>query len=104
MSERKSSGPVSIGDVLAGVLARNGMDTRLSQVSAIDDWPAAVGAQIAQVTEPVSISADGVLWVRVTTAAWMNELSLLAPTLLARLNAVPGRPAVTQLRFRLGRR
>jgi Dna[CI] antecedent, DciA len=44
-----------------------------------------------------------VLWVRVTTAAWMNELSLLAPTLLQRLNAVPGRTPVRQLRFRLGK-
>ena len=43
------------------------------------------------------------MWVRVTTAAWMNELSLLAPTLLARLNAVAGRAPVKQLRFRLGR-
>jgi predicted nucleic acid-binding Zn ribbon protein len=103
MSDRKASRPVSIADVMATVLARNGMDTRLSQVTAIDDWPTAVGAQIAQVTEPLSITADGVLWVRVSTAAWMNELSLLAPTLLARLNAVPDRPPVRQLRFRLGR-
>jgi predicted nucleic acid-binding Zn ribbon protein len=69
----------------------------------MDDWPQVVGAQIASVTEPLSISADGTLWVRVSTAAWMNELSLLAPTLLKRLNDVPGRQPVKQLRFRLGR-
>ena len=101
---KKRGQPVSIADVMAAVLAQKGMTERIAQVGAMDDWAEAVGAQIASVTEPLSITADGVLWVRVTTAAWMNELSLLAPTLLKRLNAVPGRAPVKQLRFRLGRR
>lgn len=100
---KKRGQPVSIADVMAAVLAQKGMTERIAQVGAMDDWAEAVGAQIASVTEPLSITADGVLWVRVTTAAWMNELSLLAPTLLKRLNAVPGRAPVKQLRFRLGR-
>ncbi len=99
----KKGQPVSIADVMAQVLAQKGMSERIAQVGAMDDWAIAVGAQIAGVTEPLSITADGVLWVRVTTAAWMNELSLLAPTLLLRLNAAPGRAPVKQLRFRLGR-
>ena len=99
----KKSQPTSIADVMAKMLEQKGMTERIAQVSAMDDWPQVVGAQIASVTEPLSISADGTLWVRVTTAAWMNELSLLAPTLLKRLNDVPGRQPVRQLRFRLGR-
>ena len=100
---KKRGQPVSIADVMAEVLAQKGMTARIAQVGAMDDWATAVGAQIASVTEPLSVTADGVLWVRVTTAAWMNELSLLSPTLLQRLNAVPGRAPVKQLRFRLGR-
>ena len=100
---KKRGQPVSIADVMAEVLAQKGMTERIAQVGAMDDWATAVGAQIATVTEPLSVTADGVLWVRVTTAAWMNELSLLSPTLLQRLNAVPGRAPVKQLRFRLGR-
>jgi predicted nucleic acid-binding Zn ribbon protein len=100
---KKKSQPSSIADVMAAVLAQKGMSERIAQVGAIDEWAAVVGTQIAAVTEPLSITADGVLWVRVTTAAWMNELSLLAPTLLERLNATPGRAPVKQLRFRLGR-
>jgi predicted nucleic acid-binding Zn ribbon protein len=99
----KKSQPTSIADVMAKMLEQKGMTERIAQVSAMDDWPQMVGAQIASVTEPLSISADGTLWVRVTTAAWMNELSLLAPTLLKRLNDIPGRQPVKQLRFRLGR-
>ena len=94
---------MSIADIMAKVLEQKGMTERVAQVGAMDDWAQVVGRQIASVTEPLSVTADGVLWVRVTTAAWMNELSLLAPTLLQRLNAVPGRLPVKQLRFRLGR-
>ena len=100
---KKKGQPVSIGDVMAQLLAQKGMTERIAQVGAMDDWATTVGAQIASVTEPLSVTADGVLWVRVSTAAWMNELSLLSPTLLHRLNAVPGRAPVKQLRFRLGR-
>jgi Dna[CI] antecedent, DciA len=39
------------------------------------------------VTAPESITPDGVLRVRVTTAPWANELSLMAPKILARLNS-----------------
>lgn len=98
----KKSQPMSIADVMAKLLEQKGMTERIAQVGAMDDWSQVVGAQIAAVTEPLSITGDGVLWVRVTTAAWMNELSLLAPTLLKRLNAVPGRQPIKQLRFRLG--
>lgn len=105
MSDAKKKGaPSSIADVMAAVLAQKGMTERLQQVTVIDEWATVVGAQIAAVTEPVSVTADGVMWVRVNTAAWMNELSLLAPTILQRLNAMPGRTPVRQLRFRLGGR
>ncbi len=46
-----------------------------------------VGPQIAAVTQPESVSADGVLRVRVATAPWATELSLMTPRILARVNA-----------------
>ena len=36
---------------------------------------------------PESVSADGVLRVRVATAPWATELSLMTPRILARVNA-----------------
>jgi predicted nucleic acid-binding Zn ribbon protein len=99
---KKKTQPTSIADVMATVLAQKGMTERLAQVTVIDEWASVVGAQIAAVTQPTSVTADGVLWVRVATSAWMNELSLLTPTLLRRLNAVPGRAPIRQLRFRFG--
>jgi predicted nucleic acid-binding Zn ribbon protein len=55
------------------------------------------------VTEPLSITSDGVLFVAVRTHAWMSELSLLEPELLASINGRPGRPAVKKIRWQLMR-
>ncbi|NUO95447.1 MAG: DUF721 domain-containing protein, partial [Gemmatimonadaceae bacterium] len=83
--------PAAIGDVLAGVLQDTGIAARVEQAGIIPEWSTLVGAQIAAVAEPMSVTADGTLFVNVTTNAWMNELSLMEPELLRALNAKEGR-------------
>jgi predicted nucleic acid-binding Zn ribbon protein len=79
--------PTSIADALESYLKRSGFSRRLEQVEVVDAWPTFVGPQIAAVTTAESVTADGVLRVRVATAAWANELSLMTPQILARVNA-----------------
>ena len=95
--------PASIADVLAGVLEETGIAARVEQAGIIPEWAALVGAQIAAVAEPMSITADGTLFVHVTTNAWMNELSLMEPELLRALNAKEGRVPVKRIRWLLRR-
>ncbi len=95
--------PAALGDVLAGVLQRAGIAGRVEQAGIIPEWPVLVGAQIAQVTEPQSIAADGTLFVHVTTNAWMMELSMMEPELLNALNAKPDRIAVKKIRWLIKR-
>ena len=78
--------PSSLADALASYLRRSGFAKRVQQAGVVDAWAELVGPQIAAVTAPESVTQDGVLRVRVTTAAWANELSLMAPRILARLN------------------
>ena len=79
--------PIPIGDALAGYLSHAGLVKRLAQAGVVAEWPALVGPQIAAVTDPQAVTADGVLWVRVATAPWANELRLMTPRILGRLNA-----------------
>ena len=95
--------PSTIGDVLANVLKDTGLAARVEQAGIIPEWNALVGTQIGAVTEPKSISADGTLFVAVTTNAWMNELSLMEPELLRALNAKDGRVPVKRIRWLLRR-
>ena len=92
-----------LGDVLAGVLRDTGVAARVEQAGLIPEWPSLVGPQIALVTEPTSITADGTMFVKVTTNAWMNELSLMEPELLKALNTKPGRVPVKRIRWLLRR-
>jgi len=71
----------------------------VSQAGLIPEWPRLVGPQVAAVTEPLRITADGTLFVAVKTNPWMTELSLMEPQLLAAINVVKGRPAVKKLRW-----
>jgi predicted nucleic acid-binding Zn ribbon protein len=102
VSDRRRK-PSAIGDVLAGVLKQSGLAERVEQAGLIPEWPGLVGTQIAAVTEPMSIAADGTMFVNVTTNAWMNELSLLEPELLRALNVKDGRTPVRRIRWLLKR-
>ena len=95
--------PAALGDVLADVMQRAGIAARVEQAGIIPEWAALVGASIATVTEPLSIAADGTLFVHVKTNAWMMELSLMEPELLLAVNAKPGRIAVKKVRWLLQR-
>ena len=78
--------PSTLADALASYLKRSGFSKRIQQAGVIEAWAELVGPQIAAVTAPESVTPDGVLRVRVSTAAWANELSLMTPRILARLN------------------
>jgi len=102
MSEKKRR-PVPISEALKGFLKRRGLSKRVEQAGAIDDWPNAVGPQIAAVTKPISVTPDGTLFVAVSTHAWMSELSLMEPDLLRALNGPGPHAKVRKIRFQLQR-
>jgi hypothetical protein len=60
-------------------------------------WAETVGAAIAREAEPVS-ERGGVITVACRSAVWAQELDLLAPDVIERLNGALGEPAVSQLR------
>lgn len=102
MKHRRQSKPTAVGDVLRRYLAKAGLAPRLAQARVIPQWADLVGSQIAAVTEPQSITPDGILFVRVTTHAWMNELQLMTPQILAAINTGGVRP-ITRIRWLLSR-
>jgi predicted nucleic acid-binding Zn ribbon protein len=103
MTERGKKKPERVANVVANFLAQSGLAERVEQAGIIPEWPRLVGEQIAAVTDPQSISANGTLFVSVTTNAWMNELSLLEPELLRSLNARAERAPIKRIRWLLRR-
>lgn len=60
-------------------------------------WPESVGPALARVAMPVA-ERDGIVTVACVAAVWAQELELMSEGVLARLEAVLGRPAVRGLR------
>ena len=76
-----------LAQVLEEYLASSGLGKGVERAEVVERWPDLVGPQIAAVTQAESVSADGVLRVRVSTAPWASELSLMTPRILAKVNA-----------------
>ena len=94
---------MAVSEALEGYFARSGLAKRMAQAQVIPDWPGLVGPQIAAVAAPESVTPDGVLFVRVSTSAWMNELQLMTPEIMARLNGGRAAGRITTIRWLLSR-
>jgi predicted nucleic acid-binding Zn ribbon protein len=103
VSRDKRIKPEPIGRVVSEFLEGKGLTLRVQQSSAIDDWAGIVGPQIANVTQAMSITPDGTLFVSVTTNGWMTELSLMEPELIRALNTQASARRVKKIRFQLKR-
>jgi predicted nucleic acid-binding Zn ribbon protein len=100
-SDRPNRKPQPLGELLGGVLREAGIAERVEQASVVPEWASLVGPQIAAVTEPLLITADGTLFVAVRTNSWMTELSLMEPELLRALNVKEGRQPVQKIRYQI---
>ena len=73
--------------------------TLLAQVQAA--WSEVAGPRMAAAAQPVS-ERDGVVTVACESGVWAQELDLLGPDLLTRLEALLGARSVAKLRFVAG--
>jgi len=100
---RRVAKPARVADVLPGVFRSAGIEKRVAQATVLAEWPSLVGDRIAKVTTAESVRDDGVLLVSVRTAAWTQELSLMTPQIIARVNAGRGPGRVTGIHWRTSR-
>lgn len=105
MSDERSHAnkPRAIAEALAELLAARGLHEDVARAWVLEAWPGLVGAQIAGVTQPRIVTTDGTLVVGVRSHAWMQELSLLERSLVAKINAAGARAPVRRIRLELMR-
>ena len=91
---------VPLAEVLEGYLEETGLGDSLARLRALDEWDAAVGPRVSQVTRPVEVRGE-TLVVEVLSSAWITELSMMSRLVLERLNARGTSPPIERIRFRL---
>ena len=87
--------PRPASHAIAALADRLAPQTTLAEVQRV--WPDAVGAVVAAQAEPTR-ERDGVLTVTCSSAVWAQELDLMGPELVARLNAAVGSERIRSLR------
>jgi predicted nucleic acid-binding Zn ribbon protein len=87
---------VKLGGVLAGAVRDAAPPTLLARVQAA--WPAVAGDVIAAEASPAS-EREGEVRFDCASAVWAQELALMAPDLVGRLNASLRGSEVRALRF-----
>jgi predicted nucleic acid-binding Zn ribbon protein len=87
--DRARRGPRPIGGAVGVLAGRLAPATVLAEVLRV--WPVAVGPTIAAQAEPTA-ERDGVLTVSCSAAVWAQELDLMGPEIVGRINAAIGSP------------
>ncbi len=83
------------------LLASRGLSSRLKEYRVLGVWERAVGEGIARHARPAMVRGKK-LTVTVDSSAWMQQLSLLRPEIIAKLNSAMGADAVESITLRLG--
>jgi predicted nucleic acid-binding Zn ribbon protein len=85
-TEGGESGAARVGEVLARLIRKLGIEGELAGQGALQRWEEVVGDRIAAVTRPRAVSR-GTLFVEVRSSAWLSELNLMRRDIMVRLNA-----------------
>jgi predicted nucleic acid-binding Zn ribbon protein len=98
----KPAKPTRVAEVLEGYLRAAGLAQRIGLAAVVDAWPELVGPRIARAAVAESVGADGTLFVRVPSSAWRQELSLMAPEILALVNRGRKEGRIARIRWLVG--
>jgi predicted nucleic acid-binding Zn ribbon protein len=102
MARIKPAGPEPIAKTLGALLDRFDKGDHFDLVRVVGAWPGVAGEHIARRSAVVEVKFHTAV-IRVSTAMWLQELSLMKTELLQRLQAQVGSDVVRDLRFVLGR-
>ena len=97
MAASKTAQP--LGTLLGSVIKQLGIERKLDEARTVEAWAVLAGPQVNGVTQSAWVRGDH-LYVKVTSAAWRQELHLRRSEWRDRLNEQLGSPLVREIVFR----
>ncbi len=101
MTKRAERDPTPLGELLNTLVSGRGWDERMRFGRLREEWSSVVGSDVAARSAPVSLSA-GVLSIRADGAAWASELTLLARSIVEKVDSYLGGGVVREVRVSAG--
>lgn len=96
---RSGDDPAPVAGALDRLISDYGWTEQMAVSRVLVGWPQLVGPDIAQNTDVLGY-VDGVVSVQASSTAWATQLRLLAPTIVAKLNAQLGDGTVIRIDIR----
>ncbi len=90
-----------LSSMLGSVLKAHGLQGSLGEYRVMGQWEKTVGAAIARHAQPRSVRGKK-LFLSVDSPAWMQQLSLLKPEIIEKLNTNLGKDTVKDIMLTLG--
>ena len=88
----------SIGDILRQAIEESQNSRRYAEITAINAWPVVIGQDLSRKTLKPTVK-NGVMTVKVPSAALRQELNMMRSPLAAAINKHVGKPIITELKF-----
>jgi predicted nucleic acid-binding Zn ribbon protein len=94
-----NDGPRPLGDVLKEVIDELGIEEKVDEARVVETWANLAGDKINSVTESAWMK-DATLYVKITSAAWRQELHMNRRKWRERLNGAFEKDPVDEIVFR----
>ena len=86
----------SFGNILNNLIRTLGIEREVLEYQAINVWPKVVGTKIAENTNAERVR-DGILFVKVKSDVWRNELIFYKQNLVKKLNSELGKQIISDI-------
>lgn len=96
--DRRSKDPVSMGDIVDGLMAEEVFSRGMPVAQLASHWPEIVGARLATETAPVSVD-EGVLTVGVSSGPWGAQATFLRNEILENADRALGGGELSAVRI-----
>jgi hypothetical protein len=101
MRRQKRAMNFNVQAVVKGALHQLNLDSRMKGYAAWMVWDKAVGETIAQQAQP-AFMRGGVLFVKCSSSAWMQQLQFMKGKICEQLNRLLGKEVIKDIRVQMG--
>ena len=101
MRRQKRALDFNVHAAVKGALHRLNLDAKMKGYAAWMVWDKAVGDTIAQQAQP-AFMRGGVLFVKCSSSAWMQQLQFMKGKMCEQLNRLLGKEVIKDIRFQMG--
>jgi hypothetical protein len=91
----------NVSAAVKGAIRRLNLDARMRGYAVWGVWDQAVGETVAQQAQPAFVRG-GVLFVKCSSSAWMQQLQFMKVTIREELNRLLGKEVIKDIRFQMG--